>query len=591
MSNNPLRNKQALPGGYADSFTMEKNAAAFNTIIANNEKISTSPVPDRPDPYGDYFKPDANAGTPTVTGGSTSLVKSPYEIWMEQYGQQAQLMQAQSYGDWLAAGGMAGAAQKAYNEAVRAAETDYEKSKAMYGANAEALGRAGLTGSGYGDYLTGVGFSGMQGAKVAAADTKALTEAKQRSDYASYLMGVQQTNAQLQAQADAANRQSYAQYLALGGEAKGVVDQKMLAGESDEAIKAYIQQHYGNQFDSQLDGWIAGAHSYNDAIIAENNVAKTDAETEAADAESLARAQAAYSALLKGYQDGVIVNVDTANSELKRAGFTQEEIDKALAEYSESTIQRLRTNMNISGAALADVPTSAYIDDLVTTGQITRPQADAFKSEAQAKRAELLKEKFKSFKDMDEETAAQEFTNWKATIDSLSSADLTDTARAELYGMMADGYISAAIESNEPVSEILREISRLDKNKIGNAAYEGFVDGVVNEITILDKDLMSGTLTISLGIKETGKKPGRVIGDVSKEQIKLLFGYTPEAERSEIYTELGDGALGDIKVYENELYMAAGNGMWTRIRAVAGSSVGGKENAKLMYDILVDYYS
>ena len=141
------------------------------------------------------------------------------------------------------------------------------------------------------------------------------------------------------------------------------------------------------------------------------------------------------------------------------------------------------------------------------------------------------------------------------------------------------------------MSEILREISRLDKNKIGNAAYEGFVDGVVNEITILDKDLMSGTLTISLGIKETGKKPGRVIGDVSKEQIKLLFGYTPEAERSEIYTELGDGALGDIKVYENELYMAAGNGMWTRIRAVAGSSVGGKENAKLMYDILVDYYS
>ena len=388
MAKNPLLNKQALPGSYADYLTMNKNAVAFDTIIANNEKISTSPA------RGPYASPIAsNAGTGTGSGTGTGD-KTPYEIWMEQYGQQAQLMPAQSYGDWLAAGGMAGAAQKAYNDAVRAAETDYEKSKAMYGANAEALGRAGLTGSGYGDYLTGAGFSGMQGAKVAAADTKALTEAKQRSDYASYLMGVQQTNAQLQAQADAANRQSYAQYLALGGEAKGVVDQKMLAGESDEAIKAYIQQHYGNQFDSQLDGWITDAHAYNDAIIAENVVAKTEAETEAADAESLARAQAAYSALLEGYQSGAIVNVDTANSELKRVGFTQEEIDKALAEYSESTIQRLRTNMNISGATLADVPTSAYIDDLVTTGQITQAHAQQLRGLAQTKRADILAEMF-----------------------------------------------------------------------------------------------------------------------------------------------------------------------------------------------------
>ena len=56
---------------------------------------------------------------------------------------------------------------------------------------------------------------------------------------------------------------------------------------------------------------------------------------------------------------------------------------------------------------------------------------------------------------MDEDAAAQALANWKATIDSLSAKDLTDADRAELYGMLADGYISDAVESREPVTSML----------------------------------------------------------------------------------------------------------------------------------------
>lgn len=578
---NPMLNKQALPGSYADYLTMNKNAAAFDTIIANNEKISASPVPGAPNPYGDYFKPDASAGAPTGTGGSTPPVKSPYEIWMEQYGQQAQLMPAQSYGDWLAAGGMAGAAQKAYNDAVRAAETDYEKSKAMYGANAEALGRAGLTGSGYGDYLTGAGFSGMQGAKVAAADTKALTEAKQRSDYASYLMGVQQTNAQLQAQADAANRQSYAQYLALGGEAKAVVDQKMLAGESDEAIKAYIQQHYGNQFDSQLDGWITGAHAYNDAIIAETNAAKTEAETEAANAAALERAQKAYSALLAGYQDGTIVNVDTANTELKRVGFTQEEIDKALAEYSESTIQRLRTNMNISGAELADVPTSAYIDDLVTTGQITQPQADEFKREAQAKRGDMLAEMFKNV------TSANAGQYMQSISDYYKSGDITKSKFESLIGSVVEANLLGATDEAEPATAAAMMISALRSNPEYKDIIDDLEARIANNMTIVKQmpSIVAGrgidnvVLDVSFGDNAEGKASTQ----------RLVLNVTNGGSAA---ADLGQGSQGEIKEKDGKLYVYDGKkNAWNLLVAPTKRSSGSAENSEILYDMLVKYYS
>ena len=617
MAKNPLLNKQALPGSYADYLTMNKNAAAFDTIIANNEKISASPVPGAPNPYGDYFKPDASAdsGTGTGSGSDKSILqqwidyfngvgprpdvsggtpgnpgtgsgtdtgdKSPYEIWMEQYGQQAQLMPAQSYGDWLAAGGMAGAAQKAYNDAVRAAETDYEKSKAMYGANAEALGRAGLTGSGYGDYLTGAGFSGMQGAKVAAADTKALTEAQQRSDYASYLMGVQQTNAQLQAQADAANRQSYAQYLALGGEARGVIDSMMQSGQDDAAIKAYIQQHYGSQFDSQLDGWITGAHSYNDPIIAETNTAKTEVETEAADAAALERAQAAYSALLAGYQDGAIVNVDTANTELKRAGFTQAEIDKALAEYSESTIQRLRTNMNISGATFADVPTSAYIDDLVTTGQITQTQADAFKSEAQAKRADMLAEMFKN---VTSENAGQYM---QSISDYYKSGDITKSKFESLMGAVVEANLLGATDEAEPATAAAMMISALRSNPEYKDIVGDLEARIANNMTIVKqmpsivagKGIDNVVLDVSFGDNAEGKASTQ----------RLVLNVTNGGSAA---AGLGQGSQGEIKEKDGKLYVYDGKkNVWNLLVAPTKRSSGSAENSEILYGMLVKYYS
>ena len=144
MAKYPFLKQQALPA-----------ADQFNAIIANNDKIANSPAVNPvntfvPAPsYDDgKYNNDVVMHKGTTPGVSTpsatpTTAQTPYELWKEMYGQQAQLMPAQSYTDWLMAGGMAGAAQKQYDATVRTAETDYEKSKALYGANAERLGRAG----------------------------------------------------------------------------------------------------------------------------------------------------------------------------------------------------------------------------------------------------------------------------------------------------------------------------------------------------------------------------------------------------------------------------------------------------------------
>ena len=72
-----------------------------------------------------------------------------------------------SLGDYIA---MSGAdPNRAYNNSVRSAIADYERQKATYGANAEALAGMGLTNSGTSNYLEQSAYSAMQSAKAQAA--------------------------------------------------------------------------------------------------------------------------------------------------------------------------------------------------------------------------------------------------------------------------------------------------------------------------------------------------------------------------------------------------------------------------------------
>lgn len=574
-------------------------ATSFDAIIANNDKISNSPaansqigIPGSPQISASGAATGPGAVPPTVAD-----TKTPYEIWMEQYGQQAQLMPTQSYTDWLMAGGMAGAAQKAYNEAVRAAETDYEKSKAMYGANAEALGRAGLTGSGYGDYLTGAGFSGMQGAKVAAADTKALTEAKQRSDYASYLMGVQQTNAQLQSQADAANRQSYAQYLTLGGEAKGVIDSMMQSGQDDAAIKAYIQQHYGNQFDSQLDGWITGAHSYNDPIIAENIVAKTEAETESAEAEALKKKQEAmtnYETLIDKGLDAAV-----AKDSLKLNGFTDEEINDAVGYYNSMIFKQIQSEVS-QATDLSSLHTKEYINDLVSAGKISESQGEQLRLEAQEKRGKILHMLYDNLADSENATADAEAL-YKTIDDLYKSNEISLSLYQELYSLKAQAYINNAPNKKEPVTFLLDRVSETNSSNVSNAASEAFKNTMAENIDIVDVHVSIPYANLQIGIggatstREAWNSSSRAGFDKIKEAQSKTERCVMRAEpvqNSLVANAIGLGKDGAIKSYLGDLYAYDGGKWWKlSINETARADVGGEQNAKVLYSILVKKYN
>lgn len=601
---NPMAAKSAVPGGaYADWLTMQRNdrAQAFNNIIDNNNKIANSPI-DNTATSPDNSIPGAVEPTPTPeqTGSDTAPEQTgsdagsvpptvmTYEDYLTRYAKTPNTIEARSYEDWLVAGGIAGAAQREYDESVRRSETEYERAKAQYGAKAETLGRAGLAGSGYGDYLTGAGFAAMQGAKVAAADTKALTEAQQRSDYANYLMGVEMANEQAKAQADAENEAGYEAYLTNSGNVKALIDQQIVAGQDDASIKAYIQQHYGNQFDEYLDGWITNAHTYTDPAMEADKVEQEITETEATNAAQAERDLAAAKDLATMYQQGMFA--DAARVQMAALGYTEEEINRAISTQQNTSFAQLTSELNVKGIGLGNILTAKDIDNMVVTGQISAEQAQQYKQMAQPKRKDLLTEQFKSFANMSEEEAAAGLADWREYIDSLSFEDLTDAARGELYGMLADASISGAVESREPVTSMLSDIATLDKDKIGEAAYNGYVEGISDAITIEGRALNNATtgdvtITINCGKKENGKD--------SKEKIKL--NYISSESQDAVNKKFGKGELGEIKVDNGVMYvfilsLRHINGTWQAV-SVDEQSVGSAKNAEILNDILVKYYS
>ena len=98
---------------------------------------------------------------------------------------------ALSYEDWLESAGVD--TERDYNAAAKAAAQEYDRSVAGYGANAEAMAQAGLSGSGYSDYLTGNAYAVRQRSMDAARQTKTLADQSAKQSYADYLQGYEDT--------------------------------------------------------------------------------------------------------------------------------------------------------------------------------------------------------------------------------------------------------------------------------------------------------------------------------------------------------------------------------------------------------------
>lgn len=92
---------------------------------------------------------------------------------------------AMTYEKWMKSAGID--TQRDFNAAAKAAAKEYDRSLGTYGATAEAMGRAGLSGSGYSDYLTGNAYAARQGSMDTARQTKTLADDASRQGYMNYL--------------------------------------------------------------------------------------------------------------------------------------------------------------------------------------------------------------------------------------------------------------------------------------------------------------------------------------------------------------------------------------------------------------------
>lgn len=566
------------------------------------------------------------------------------------------LIPGMSYTEWLMKGGMNGQAQKEYDAAVRAAETDYAKTLALYGQNAETLGRAGLTGSGYSDYLTGAGFSAMQGAKVAAADTKALTEAQQRLSYADYLAGVEAQNAQLAAQNAQLAAQENAKQEALAAEQeataasiKSTIDTAIQQGMDDKAIMAMIQQHYGNQFDQYLGGWIANAHTYNDPLVAQSAQSAADAasakyreeifnQLKAGVDPAIVRSNIEYVMKLTGAdtsqldtwmaeaQTAAQPTVDALNAEKTKAETEAAEAAKseanarqqqanaayasliggdtryapAVAErelknagYSDDEILAARTNFQAN-----NFDTGANNIEMATTAdQLADYSSEALELSVQAGvlsgiQAAQLKQQARAKraalleKDFDNVTDENAAAYMQELSNYYKSGDITRDDYAYLMSDVVIANLTGVADENEPMTAAIDMIFALKNSPDYNDIVSDLEKSVVNTMKVVK----------SIPTTVTGRGTDSVTIEVtfgnnsenkpSTQQLVL------ETSKKPASVDLGTGNPGDIKAHNGKLYVYDNyKKAWMELEQPYKRYTGSKEHSAEAYKMLVDYYS
>lgn len=583
---------------------------------------------------------DPNAVSPT-TPTPTMTTEEQYAAWLTGRGYtpttvtapkyEAATTPEMSYADYLKRTGMAGVSQRQYDATVRSAEADYAKGKATYGQKAETLAQRGLTGSGYGDYLTGASFAAMQNAKVAAADTKALTDAEMARGYGEYLTGVQQANAQAAAQAANANEEARVaaenanaqaaaeaeaynreQFKAESADVQSIIDNGVAAGLSDERIQYEIQLKYGNAFDGSLSSWL--------------NEGRTalQRDTETVNTENQNRANLAVKQYFAPDENGNLASVGDVRSAMLADGYTEEQIDAAMTQYSKDFLARQLTNINLKGITLNDIPTNDQIDNEVTLGRLTEADAATLKADAMNKRNELLVNKFENEVDTPEEETA-----FFAQIDEMrANGEISTKTYKGLYKQRLEANLETLLSSGEDPLVALADldmfINSIANNVSGglgaylkselankmdvdidikvqlNAAVEGAFSAFKAGKELPDTGIKEAASTaVKSAIKATHELTPAPLPHVAMEitidgkteEIKLI---TAGVISKKTRDALGEGADGDVKVYSNKLYYNI-KGIWTTViipsNFISGNTnIGGKNRAEALYDLLLHKY-
>jgi hypothetical protein len=608
LSNRPIFTKRDWP--------------SFKAAITWNDQIEQDPLLENSGYYNIIAGTNATGGGSESSTGATAgngfagepdVLGTPTQTSAEKFAKaygidpvrvQAALTPQMGYAEYLKRTGMAGVSQKQYDATVRSAEADYAKGKATYGQKAETLGQRGLTGSGYGDYLTGASFAAMQNAKVAAADTKALTDAETARGYGEYLTGVQQANAQAAAQAANANAvaeaeakaQNDAAYNSAVSGVKSLINENVANSIPDDQIKALVQQQYGDIFDGDLDSWLSSAHTAIDPELAKAEAEKLAAETKAneekiaADTANQNSANLAVKQYFAPDENGNLASVGDVRSAMLADGYTEEQIDAAMAQYSKDFLAQQIANINLKGITLNDIPTNDQIDNEVTLGRLTEADAATLKADAMNKRNELLVNKFEN-----EVNTPEEETAFFAQIDEMrANGEISTKTYKGLYKQRLEANLETLLDSGE---EPLVALADLDT----------FINSISDNVSGGLSAYLKGELADEFEVKmrtagfqgekgDTGEIILMPVMDITvggkTERINLTWNALPLGPKE--LAALGTGTKNELKSYNGNLYFYNGK-TWNKAVIpsnwlVGNTNVGGKDRAKALYDLLVYKY-
>lgn len=531
-----------------------------------------------------------------IQSGSTSATASKqqglsYADYLEKYGLSEASGAAMSYADYLARTGTD--TERDYQRTVREAETDYAKARAGYGSTGETLARAGMNASGYSDYITGAGFAAMQNAKVAAADTKALTDAQHATSYADYV-------ADVQANADSYNatlKQSYANYL-LSEEATqkaasqelGVYANSLAADGADAATVRARTEAYakamGYSLPDNLDDMIASAVT----AYATKTPSEAAAETEAAETETATLRAGALE----------IVNAGTENAlsgaqirqQLAQAGYSDDIIDSVMSDYSDRVWLSLKQNVDRATTLDELYPESGIgysnknIDTWVREGEISEAQGAELKAELAEKRINALNTALDTSASDDDTLTV---INQIVTLNR--SGDLSDKQVSELMGRIGSESVQAVIDKSqksyqgadkigEPVVELLDQYNDIGENedyytKVGAEAIKKAIADSI-EVTVYKGNGVIGTGSMAYDTNATITVKGSN-GESASELMRL------NVTNANISTpNVADGLI----ILNDKLYYVKDGKAIYSINKARKRTAGSQQNADTLMEIL-----
>ena len=510
----------------------------------------------------------------TSTGGEQS--PNEYYDWLTRLGLSEMGSGAMSYADYLTRTGTD--TNRDYQAAVRQAETDYAKARATYGSTGESLARSGMSASGYADYITGAGYAAMQGAKVAAADTKALADAQNAASYADYLAAQEATAASY----NNSLRQSYADY---------VLNQDAAAKAASQEIGTYVTSLAANGTDTATIRARAEAYAKSmgytlpdnlDDIISSSVTAygtKTSSEQAAETAQTRANIQEVISAGIENNLTGAQIR-----QQLEQAGYSADAINREMSDYSERYSTAVTQAIG-RASSLDEVYANSDIDRMVSEGELTQEQAAAAKQAAEAKRAEFIN-KWLDYSGTDDET--------KQGIDAArslyASGDLTDAQYGDIMGRIGRESVESVIDKSkksytgddkvtEPVTELLTQYNAVGDNKkyYNEVGVEAIQKEIADSIKVGEaSNAADGKIKIKLGVGDS---------DVY-ENVRLLTDMRPKAvkEAAKLSGLMSNKSKGLYK-YGGNIYYYNGKTV-VPVVGVEKSGVGSEENVTVLMEIL-----